>query len=128
MRGAVANHNPRVARITLDGAVLAAGAATRVTAGRAGALRVEFEADAREGYDEPQPDGSARATRETLLTQYLTDAGAIEGAFRSDDEGTAGPHDNRYTAPASGGARLWVVLSDGRGGFDVAERALAVGP
>jgi len=128
-RGA-ANHNPRIARVTLGDVTLAADVPARVAPGASAALRVEFAADAREPYDEAQPDGRTAAAREVMLTEFLTDAGALDGAFRSDGEGGDAPpaHANRYTAPASGTARVWLVLSDGRGGFDVATRALTVAP
>lgn len=122
------NHNPRIARVALGDLTLSADTPAHITAGRAASLRVEFEADAREATTEAQPDGTTRATREELLTQFVTDTGTLEGSFRSDDDGATGAHAMQFTAPASGAARIWVVLSDGRGGFDVAARTIVVGP
>lgn len=141
-RGAVANHNPRIARITFDGAELREGEEGRVApcaltdadereeSCAAHTLRVEFADDARESVVEVQSDGSTRTIPESLVTEFLVDGGDLAGAFRSDNdsEGGAVSHANSYRAPASGTVRVWVIARDGRGGFDVAQRALAVGP
>lgn len=140
-RGAVANHNPRIARITFDGAELREGEAGRVAPCALTdadereercaphALRVEFAEGSRESVGEVQSDGSTRTVPESLVTEFLVDGGDLAGAFRSDNdsEGGAASHANTFRAPASGTVRVWVIARDGRGGFDVARRALAVG-
>lgn len=140
-RGAVANRNPRIARLTLDGVEMPPEVATRVApcaltdrdARDEGcvrhALRVEFAADARETLSEVQPDGSTRALPEALVTEFVVDGGDLDGAFRSDNDLAAGAltHANAFRAPPSGAVRVWVIARDGRGGFDVATRSLAVG-
>ncbi len=129
-RGGAANRNPRIARVTLDGVEMPADAPARVAPRASHVLRVEFAADAREAVAEVQPDGSTRALPESLVTEFLVDGGELDGAFRSDNDLEAGAatHANTFVAPASGAVRLWVVARDGRGGFDVAKRAMAVGP
>jgi hypothetical protein len=140
-RGAVANHNPHIARITFDGAELREGEAGRVApctltdadareeGCAAHTLRVEFADDAREAITEVQPDGSTRALSESLVTEFLVDGGDLAGAFRSDSdsEGGAASHANTFRAPVAGTVRVWVIARDGRGGFDVARRTLALG-
>ena len=140
-RGAVANHNPRIARVTLDGVELREAVSGRVApcaltdadAREAGCaphtLRVEFADDARERVVEVQSDGSTRTIPESLVTEFLVDGGDLAGAFRSDSdrEGGAASHVNTYRAPPSGTVRVWVIARDGRGGFDVAQRSLVVG-
>jgi hypothetical protein len=128
-RGA-ANHNPRIARVLLGGLVLPPDEPMvfRGPGQVRGAVRVEFAEGAREAYDEAQPDGSARPVRESLVTQFLTDGGELGGSFRADGEGADAPHEVSYLAPSGRDARLWVVVSDGRGGFDVAARALDLAP
>ncbi len=139
-RGAVANHNPRIARIVLDGAELTAEVPARVTPCALTdederdercvrhLLRVEFASDARETISEVQPDGSSRALPEALVTEFVVDGGDLDGAFRSDNDETAGAvHVNAFRAPPSSGTvRLWVIARDGRGGFDVATRSVTV--
>ncbi len=124
------NHNPRIARVLLADLPLAADQAVVVYgAGQLrGTIRVEFADGSREAYDEAQPDGSVRSVREALVTQFLTDGGSLAGSFRSDDEGSEGPHEMFYVAPVARDVRLWVVVSDGRGGFDVAARVLDLRP
>jgi len=128
-RGA-ANHNPRIARVRLGGFVLPPDEPMvfRGPGQIRGMVRVEFVEGAREAYDEAQPDGSVRRVRESLVTQFLTDAGELGGSFRADGEGADAPHEMFYLAPVARDARLWVVVSDGRGGFDVAARALDLAP
>ena len=128
-RGA-ANHNPRIARVLLADLPLSADETVSVYGPPqiSGMLRVEFAEGSREAYDEAQPDGSVRSMREALLTQFLTDGGSLAGSFRSDDEGGEGPHEMYYLAPVARDVRIWVVVSDGRGGFDVAARALDLTP
>lgn len=140
-RGAAANHNPRVAVVTLDGAEMRVDAATRVapcaiTDSDARdeqcprhPLRVSFAPDARETLSEVQPDGSSRPLPESLVTEFVVDGGDLDGAFRSDNDLEAGAaaHVNAFRAPASGAVNLWVIVRDGRGGFDVVTRAIEVG-
>lgn len=119
------NGNPRIARISLGDTTLTPERPTPVQAGVTATLQVAFAPDAREPFTEVQPDGTVRTLREALLTQYLTDRGTFEASFRSDDD-TMEPHRIRFAAPTRGTARIWVVLSDGRGGFDVATRTVVV--
>lgn len=127
IRTTAPNRNPRIARISLGDVPLDPAAPTPVAPGRPATLRVDFDPEAREATTEPQPDGTVRTVPEALLTQYLTDTGTLAGSFRSDDD-VAGSHAITFTPPARGPARVWVVLSDGRGGFDVALREVAAGP
>lgn len=135
------NGNPRIARVLLDGVEMPAEGSARVAgcaltgdAREEGCARhrvtVEFAADAREAVRVVQPDGTARELPEALVTEFLADAGDLEGAFRSDNdaEGGSATHANGFRAPASGAVRLWVLVRDGRGGFDAVRRAMTVGP
>ncbi len=140
-RGAVANHNPHIARITFDGAELREEVSGRVAPCAltdadereercaAHTLRVEFAEGSRESVVEVQSDGSTRTIPESLVTEFLVDGGDLAGAFRSDNdsEGGAASHANTFRAPAAGTVRVWVIARDGRGGFDVARRTLALG-
>lgn len=139
-RGAVANHNPRIARVTLDGAELTAEMPARVPPCALTdsderdercvrhSLRVEFASDARETTSEVQPDGSVHALPEALVTEFIVDGGDLDGAFRSDNDESAGAvHVNAFRAPPTAGTvRLWVIARDGRGGFDIATRSVTV--
>ncbi len=139
-RGVVANHNPRIAFVTLDGAEMRADTATRVAPCAITdrdaryeqctrhLLGVLFATDARETVSEVQPDGSARRLPEALVTEFVVDGGDLDGAFRSDNDLEAGAttHANGFRAPASGAVNLWVIVRDGRGGFDVVTRAIDV--
>ena len=141
VRGAVANHNPVIARVLLDGRELAAGVpgAAPLCVGdrtqcRALPLTVEFAADAREPTAVVQPDGSVQSVPESLVTEFLVDGGDLDGSFRSDGDanlaaGSSPPHGNAFTPPSTAGAvRLWVLAHDGRGGFAAAERSVVVRP
>lgn len=134
VRGAVANHNPRIARVSLDGAELTETTALSIPACPMGGcaphtITVSFASDARDTIAEIGADGTSTARPESLISGYLVDAGELDGAFRSDNDlldGVLG-HENKLTAPAADGdMHLWITVRDGRGGFDAVARTLRV--
>jgi hypothetical protein len=90
---------------------------------------VDFTADSREAYTERDPlSGASVAQTELLSVRYLVERGTLDSATRSDAEGDPmSIMDDNYLAPADPGpVRVWVVASDGRGGFDWMVRTLMV--
>ena len=134
-RGARANRNPRIARVSLDGVELTESAPGTVRACPTGGgcashpIDVSFAPDARDMISEVSAEGVVTERPESLISGYLVDGGELDGGFRSDNDLLAGAltHQNRFTAPAAeGDVRLWVVVRDGRGGFDAVARTLRV--
>lgn len=136
LRGAEANRNPRLASLSLDGTTLTETAPGEVRACPSGecpshALDVRFADGARDTVHDVLADGTRVDRPESLISAWLVDAGTLDGGFRSDNDvlGGAVAHQNRWIAPATPGiTRVWVVVRDGRGGFDALARAIRVLP
>lgn len=138
VRGDGPNHNPRITRVRVGDVEAVEGTSLHVPGCaivgddarhdgcRGHVITVDFADDAREAVATVRADGSRAMEREALVTEFLVDAGDLEGAFRSDNdaEGGAIVHRNTWRAPTTGPVRLWVLVRDGRGGFGVARRAL----
>ena len=140
VRGSTPNHNPGIARITLDGRTLDDGTPGTAplcvgdrTQCRALPIVVEFAANAREPSPQIQPDGTTLSVPEALVTEFLVDGGDLDGSFRSDGDadlapGPNPPHRDAFTPPSTAGTvRVWVLVQDGRGGLTAALRTITVG-
>ncbi len=133
------NHNPGIAHVLLDGVELLDGVPGSAplcqgdrTLCRALPIRVQFSPDAREIEPRIQADGGTLQVPEVLITEYLVDAGDLDGSFRSDgDVGIAtGPnpdHTNTFVPPSMVEVvTLWVLALDDRGGFSYVRRRIDV--
>ncbi len=136
--GAHPNSNPSLTRVTLDGVEI--GADTTATLdctllpelahGSAHALSIELADDSR---DPLPPETAASASRESLLLSYFVSSGELDHAY-SAIESTATSLTRSVTWTAPGAAadarveRFYVVVRDGRGGADFAERRVCVLP
>jgi hypothetical protein len=92
-------------------------------------FEVGFTPASRESYREVDPVSRAVTTRtERLTTGYVVEGGTLAGGFRTDS--IADPMsrmDDEWVAPERAGTyRVFVYVSDGRGGFDWTERAVRV--
>ena len=125
----VANTNPRIASLALDGAPLAAG--THVAADTDVELSVAWPEDAAETYLYYDRDAQVLVDRrEALRVSWLTTGGALPvdaAAIAEDDRATSARITWRTpSSPAT--AHVWIVLRDARGGMAVEHAAITVEP
>jgi hypothetical protein len=125
----VANKNPVIGALTLDGKLVEALAPTTVPAGSRATFALSWPPEAREPY--PLFDVARREIVdhvEELTASWFVTAGSVEhdrtGRAEAEPATTV---TNAWTAPVTAGpVKLWVVLRDNRGGTAVAEYALQV--
>lgn len=92
-------------------------------------FEVGFSPESRERYRVRDPVSGAIETRtERLTTGYVIEGGTLAGGFRTDSSvDPMSDMENEWVAPERAGTyRLFVYVSDGRGGFDWAERWIRV--
>jgi hypothetical protein len=125
----VANRNPTIAALTVDGKPVEGTAPAAVAAGARATFTLSWPPGAREPF--PLFDVARRELVdhvEELTASWFVTAGAIEhdrtGRGEAEPETTV---TNVWTAPLTPGlVRLWVVLRDNRGGSAVAEYSVQV--
>jgi hypothetical protein len=132
------NTNPALTSLTLDGSELAADTADTTdctllpVVARGTKHRVALDLDSA-SRDPVEQVGPGDPTRESLLVSYFATTGELDHAFSAIDSTAASTAASvTWTAPVPRGepllARLYVVVRDGRGGSDFAERRVCVTP
>ncbi len=137
--GSHPNTNPALASVSFDGEVLPAETAATSDCAElpsvlAGSVlhhvEVEVEPSSRDPLDREGGDGPAR---ESLLVSYFVSRGDLDHAWSAlDSEDSGNATGALWTLPESVDApslaRFIVVVRDGRGGSDFAERRLCIVP
>jgi hypothetical protein len=134
--GSHPNSNPALTDVSLDGTSLAAETSgstdcTALPSFKLGKRRLSVELDPN-SRDPLVPVNEGDPTRESLLLSYFVTYGELDHAFTAIDSGsTATGGSVIWTIPSRNEpllVRLFVVVRDGRGGSDFAERRVCVTP
>ena len=134
----VANDNPRLTGLVIDGTVTDtdAGCASTpgipVAAGSSIKLEPQVTDDSRQDYLLPTFDGDVLSLTEYMRHAWYVTAGSLSPATTGgpiDAFGNIPPLHAEYTAPATAGpVDLWLVTRDERGGATWTRRCLRVAP